>query len=220
MNVRYSVGQPFTWDRESVRKGPGATAAAACQAQDPLRRRRSATASSRRGTALSLALARCATFYVNCCCSDPTRTTGPRAVSSARCRNSSTRHLGIGSMTLPSASTPRSGTRDFTGTQQARFEAQLNQLLREQGVGWEMKQESLVARRSEAFVLATGHATEMMLQHGAPTAANENHEALRNVWRRSHADVTGAIQHAMAALECVARAVAGRPKRSGRSSGG
>ncbi|MBP2515371.1 hypothetical protein [Sphingomonas sp. PvP018] len=101
------------------------------------------------------------------------------------------------------------GTRDFTGTQQARFEAQLNQLFRERGVGWEMKHGTLIARGSEAFALATGHATEVMRQHGAPTAANEVHEALRDISRRPHADVTGAIQHAMAALECVAREVGG-----------
>lgn len=101
------------------------------------------------------------------------------------------------------------GARDFSGTQQARFEAQLNQLFRERGVGWEMKRGNLVARGSEAFALATGHATETMRQHGAPTAANEIHEALRDISRRPHADVTGAIQHAMAALECVAREVGG-----------
>lgn len=96
----------------------------------------------------------------------------------------------------------------FMGTR-ARFEAQLNQLFRERGVGWEMKQGILVARGSEAFALATGHATEVMQRHGAPTAANEIHEALRDISRRPHADVTGAIQHAMAALECVARKVSG-----------
>lgn len=101
------------------------------------------------------------------------------------------------------------GTRDFTRVQQVRFEAQLNQLFRERGVGWEMKEGSLVARGSEAFALATGHATEVMQQHGAPTAAKEIHEALRDISRRPHADVTGAIQHAMAALECVAREVGG-----------
>lgn len=101
------------------------------------------------------------------------------------------------------------GTRDFTRAQQVRFEAQLNQLFRERGVGWEMKEGSLVARGSEAFALATGHATEVMQQHGAPTAAKEIHEALRDISRRPHADVTGAIQHAMAALECVAREVGG-----------
>ena len=72
-----------------------------------------------------------------------------------------------------------------------------------------MKQGWLVARGSEAFALATGHATEVMRNSGTPTAANEIHEALRDISRRPQADITGAIQHAMAALECVAREVAG-----------
>lgn len=98
-------------------------------------------------------------------------------------------------------------TLDYSGRQQTRFEARLNRHFREHGVGWEMKEGILVARGSEALALATGHATAVMQQHGAPTAANEIHEALRDISRRPHADVTGAIQHAMAALECVAREV-------------
>ena len=101
------------------------------------------------------------------------------------------------------------GKLDFSGDSQNRFEGQLNQLFREKGIGWEMKQGILFARGSEAFTLATGHATNVMRTSGSPTAANEIHEALRDISRRPNADVTGAIQHAMAALECVAREVDG-----------
>ncbi|WP_151718678.1 AbiJ-NTD4 domain-containing protein [Gemmobacter serpentinus] len=107
------------------------------------------------------------------------------------------------------------GTRKYTS--QARFEMQLNQLFREHGVGWEMKQGCLVARGSEAFALATGHATQVMQQHGAPTAATEIHEALKDISRRPIADVTGAIQHAMAALECVMREVSGTNETLGQA---
>lgn len=101
------------------------------------------------------------------------------------------------------------GKRDFSGDTQNRFETQLNQLFRETGIGWEMKDGILLARGSEAFTLATGHATDVMQANGTPTAANEIHEALRDISRRPNADVTGAIQHAMAALECVAREIDG-----------
>lgn len=40
------------------------------------------------------------------------------------------------------------------------------------------------------------------------------HEALADISRRPNADVTGAIQHAMAALECVARDVANQPSKT------
>lgn len=101
------------------------------------------------------------------------------------------------------------GKRDFSGEAQNRFEAQLNRLFREKGIGWEMKQGILFARGSEAFTLATGHATDVMQSSGTPAAANEIHEALRDISRRPNADVTGSIQHAMAALECVAREIDG-----------
>lgn len=101
------------------------------------------------------------------------------------------------------------GGRDYDGKARQRFQEQLNQLFRDHGVGWEMKDGVLVARGSEAFSMATGHATEVMAKSGAPTAANEIHEALQDISRRPKADRTGAVQHAMAALECVGREVDG-----------
>jgi hypothetical protein len=53
--------------------------------------------------------------------------------------------------------------------------------------------------------MATKDAVSTMMTSGAPTAANEIHEALRDISRRPKPDVSGAIQHGMAALECVAR---------------
>ncbi len=44
------------------------------------------------------------------------------------------------------------------------------------------------------------------------TAQNELHSALRDISRRPDPDLTGAVQHALAALECVARDVCGDPK--------
>jgi hypothetical protein len=46
---------------------------------------------------------------------------------------------------------------------------------------------------------------------GRTTAASEVHEALRDISRRPNPDRTGAIQHAIAALECTARSVTGDP---------
>tara|TARA_B110001454_G_scaffold183644_1_gene178913 strand:- start:1608 stop:2429 length:822 start_codon:yes stop_codon:yes gene_type:complete len=101
------------------------------------------------------------------------------------------------------------GKHDYTGTQQDNFTRRLNQLFRENGIGWQIEDGKIMARGSEAFVLATRDAVETMRAAGTPTAANEVHEALCDISRRPHADTTGAIQHAMAALECVAREVSG-----------
>lgn len=99
------------------------------------------------------------------------------------------------------------GRDDYTGAKQANYARRLTQLFRELGVGWQMDAGRIVVRGSEAFALATRDAVATMQQAGAPTAANEVHEALRDISRRPSADVTGAIQHAMAALECVARQI-------------
>lgn len=101
------------------------------------------------------------------------------------------------------------GRQDYTGTRQDDFVHRLNQLFREQGIGWQMEGGRIMARGSEAFALATRDAVETMQAAGTPTAANEIHEALRDISRRPQADTSGAIQHAMAALECVAREISG-----------
>jgi hypothetical protein len=99
------------------------------------------------------------------------------------------------------------------------FERRLNLLFYEHGVGWQMKNGVIVARGSEPFELATRDAAQIMRDAGTPTAANELHEALRDISRRPSADVTGAIQHAMAALECVAREVDGTTDTLGKIIG-
>lgn len=101
------------------------------------------------------------------------------------------------------------GKHDYTGTRKDDFARRLNQLFRESGIGWQIEDGKIMARGSEAFALATRDAVETMRAAGTPTAANEVHEALSDISRRPQADTTGAIQHAMAALECVAREVSG-----------
>lgn len=111
------------------------------------------------------------------------------------------------------------GEGDYTNARQPEFERRLNYLFREHGVGWQMKAGVIVARGSEPFELATGGAAQIMRDAGTPTAANELHEALKDISRRPAADVTGAIQHAMAALECVAREVDGSTDTLGKIIG-
>ena len=45
-----------------------------------------------------------------------------------------------------------------------------------------------------------------------PTVKNEIKEALTDLSRRPNPDITGAIQHSLASLECVCRVVSGDPK--------
>lgn len=94
------------------------------------------------------------------------------------------------------------------------FQNRLNELFREHGVGGEMLDGRIVARGSEAFGQALTTAADALKASGRNTAAGEFHEALRDISRRPDADVSGAIQHAMAALECVARDVTGQPSKT------
>jgi len=89
------------------------------------------------------------------------------------------------------------------------FEHKMNQYFREQGVGWQMDGGQIVYRGSEAFSGATQEAVEVLEQSGRTAAAREIHEALRDISRRPDPDVTGAIQHACAAMEATARDVMG-----------
>ena len=94
------------------------------------------------------------------------------------------------------------------------FQERLNEFFREKGIGWEMQDGRIVVRGSEVFAQSVSTARDVMLETGRGTAAKEIHEALNDISRRPEADITGAIQHALAALECVARDVTGRPSRT------
>ena len=93
------------------------------------------------------------------------------------------------------------------------FTARLNQFFREGGIGWEMQDGSIVFR-GEVFTESTGEAVTVLTETGRTGAANEIGEAIRDISRRPQPDITGAIQHAMAALESTARDVTGRPNRT------
>lgn len=77
-----------------------------------------------------------------------------------------------------------------------------------------MRDGRVIVRGSEVFAHAISTAQSVLEETGRRTAANEMHEALQDISRRPTADVTGAIQHAMAALECVVRDVTGQPAKT------
>jgi len=89
------------------------------------------------------------------------------------------------------------------------FERQLNGFFYENGIGWELCNGQIQFRGSEAFANSTQKAPETLEEVGFQRTANELREAAKDISRRPNADVTGAIQHAMAALESTAREVTG-----------
>src|SRR5690554_5996346 len=89
------------------------------------------------------------------------------------------------------------------------FADRLNQYFREHGIGWQMQDGEIAFRGSEVFADTTQEAVNVLTDTGRQRAGNEIHEALRDISRRPEPDVTGAIQHVIAALESTVRDVTG-----------
>lgn len=92
------------------------------------------------------------------------------------------------------------------------FIAKMNEAFRRKGVGWQLVNGQIQIRGPESFEAAVRESTDQLEASGRKVASQEMHQALADLSRRPQPDVTGAIQHSMAALECVIRDVAGDPK--------
>jgi hypothetical protein len=93
--------------------------------------------------------------------------------------------------------------------QAGEFERSLNDFFGESGIGWQMANGEIVLRGSEEFEVLVKESHRVLGEEGKSTARNEIHEALSDLSRRPTPDITGAVQHAMAALECVAKDISG-----------
>ncbi|MYE43259.1 MAG: hypothetical protein F4X79_04425 [Acidobacteria bacterium] len=92
------------------------------------------------------------------------------------------------------------------------FERRLNEFLLEKGIGWELRDGQITHRGSEIFARSTHDGPDRLDSSGFQSSANEMREALRDISRRPKPDITGAIQHSMAALEATAREITGQRK--------
>ena len=92
------------------------------------------------------------------------------------------------------------------------FADEINAYFVEEGIGWQLLDGQIVTRGTEAFESIVPAAVAALDDTARPTAAGHLHEALQDLSRRPTADLTGAIYHAMGALEAVARDLAGDPK--------
>jgi len=94
------------------------------------------------------------------------------------------------------------------------FRNSINLYFREKGIGWELSENGVTYRGSEPFSATTANAIGVLSAVGRTKASSEVHEALRDLSRRPKPDKTGAIQHAIAALECTARDVLKIPNQT------
>ena len=92
------------------------------------------------------------------------------------------------------------------------FADEINACFVEDGIGWQLVDGQIVTRGTEAFEFIVPAAVAALDDTARPTAAGHLHEALADLSRRPRADLTGAIFHAMGALEAVARDLADDPK--------
>jgi hypothetical protein len=105
------------------------------------------------------------------------------------------------------------------------FEAEINEYFVEKSIGWKLEnslieiqhgwttnQLAITFRGPQTLERSLVEAGNALIEAKLPTAASELHEAVSDLSRRPKPDLTGAIQHAMASLECVARSACNNEK--------
>ena len=91
-------------------------------------------------------------------------------------------------------------------TARGNFTTSLNNFFCSNGYGWKLEDGRILSRGDDAFE-ETIRLTTTCIEQTNPDAFSEIKEALFDISKRPEPDVTGAIQHSMAALECFCRTV-------------
>lgn len=94
------------------------------------------------------------------------------------------------------------------------FQDLVNDLLTDEGIGWRLGGTRLEMHGDEALESVVEDTVEELDESGFKVVANELREARADLSRRPDPDLSGAVHHAMAALESVAREISGDPKRT------
>lgn len=106
--------------------------------------------------------------------------------------------------------------KEMHSTHAEKFEEEINLFFLREGIGWKMENGIIRIRGSEAFEDAVETADTVLRETNRSTARNEIKQSLSDLSRRPEPDITGAIQHALAALECAARDVSGETDTLGQ----
>lgn len=92
------------------------------------------------------------------------------------------------------------------------FEQTVNDYFYDKGIGWKLNNGLIAVRGDEAFEDEVKKVELILEEKGLRTSKGEIKEAIADLSRRPNPEITGAIQHSLAALECVCREVTGDPK--------
>lgn len=79
----------------------------------------------------------------------------------------------------------------------------------EKGIGWKLVHGILETRGEEAFEQEIKDVVDTLGEAKLDTTQNEIREALKDMSKRPIPDITGSVQHSVAALECLCREITG-----------
>ncbi len=90
-----------------------------------------------------------------------------------------------------------------------KFTNEINEYFVINGIGWKIVNGQVETRGDEVFETAINTVVSVLETANLQTAKTEIREALNDLSRRPAPDITGAIQHSLACLECVTREITG-----------
>jgi hypothetical protein len=93
-----------------------------------------------------------------------------------------------------------------------KFTQEINEYFIVNGIGWKIVNGLVETRGDEVFETAVKSVVTVLEIANLQTAKTEIKEALADLSRRPQPDITGAIQHSLACLECVCRETTGDKK--------
>lgn len=100
----------------------------------------------------------------------------------------------------------------FKGKERNQFQEDLNNFFRSNGIGWQLSDGEIKFRGDDEFEAIKEKTVKILDVKGKLTSKNEINEAIKDLSKKPGPDITGAIQHSLAALECVIREVTGDQK--------
>lgn len=96
------------------------------------------------------------------------------------------------------------------------FEKEINDYFVEKGIGWKLVNGVIETRGEDVFEQKIAEAVDVLGKANLKTSQNEIHEALKDMSKRPDPDITGSVQHSMAALECLCREITGHKSTLGK----
>jgi len=94
--------------------------------------------------------------------------------------------------------------------QKEEFTNEMNYFFETNGIGWKLEDGLIEYRGDDNLEFILENSKNALEAASLPTALSEIQEAILDLSKRPDPDITGAIQHSMACLECVSREISGK----------